>query len=76
MFSDTLLVEDKVSVIASDCHNLKGRSPDLFAGIEHAISLIGQQQASTLVKASLKRLLTIILFTKLVHICNAHASFK
>ena len=48
-FSEQLLIDQKVSAIASDCHNLKGRKPDLFAGFEHAKSIVGEQQASTLV---------------------------
>ena len=48
-FSEQLLIDEKVSAIASDCHNLKGRKPDLLAGFEHAKSIIGEQQASTLV---------------------------
>lgn len=48
-FSEQLLIDEKVSAIASDCHNLKGRIPDLHAGFEHAKAIIGEQQASTLV---------------------------
>jgi len=48
-FSEQLLIDEKVSAIASDCHNLKGRTPDLQAGFEHAKSIVGEQQASTLV---------------------------
>jgi protein-tyrosine phosphatase len=47
--AEALLIEEQVSVIASDCHNLKGRAPDLLAGFEHAQSLIGAQQAARLV---------------------------
>lgn len=47
--TEELLIADQVSAIASDCHNLKGRSPDLLAGFEHAKSIVGEQQASTLV---------------------------
>jgi protein-tyrosine phosphatase len=54
--AEELLLAEQVSVIASDCHNLKGRAPDLLAGFEHAKSLIGEQQASTLVKAMPKAL--------------------
>lgn len=48
-FAEQLLIDGKVSAIASDCHNLKGRKPDLLAGFEHAKTIIGEQQASTLV---------------------------
>jgi protein-tyrosine phosphatase len=48
-FSEQLLIDEKVSAIASDCHNLKGRKPDLLAGYEHAKSIVGEQQANTLV---------------------------
>ncbi|MCI2283781.1 tyrosine protein phosphatase [Colwellia sp. MSW7] len=48
-FAEQLLIDEKVSAIASDCHNLKGRKPDILVGFEHAKALIGEQQASTLV---------------------------
>lgn len=48
-FAEQLLIEDKVSAIASDCHNLKGRKPDLLAGFEHAKAIIGEQKANDLV---------------------------
>jgi protein-tyrosine phosphatase len=48
-FSEQLLIDEKVSAIASDCHNLKGRKPDLLAGFEHAKAIVGEQKASTLV---------------------------
>jgi protein-tyrosine phosphatase len=50
--AEELLVAGEVSVIASDCHNLKGRSPDLLAGYEHAKSLTGQVAAQKLVLAN------------------------
>ena len=34
--TEELLIADQVSAIASDCHNLKGRTPDLLAGVEKA----------------------------------------
>lgn len=48
-FSEQLLIDEKVSAIASDCHNLKGRKPDLLAGFEYAKTIVGEEQASTLV---------------------------
>ena len=48
-FSEQLLIDNKVSAIASDCHNLKGRKPDLRQGFEHAKSIIGEEKADTLV---------------------------
>jgi len=47
--TEELLLADQVSAIASDCHNLKGRSPDLLAGLEQAKSIIGDEKASLLV---------------------------
>jgi len=47
--TEELLVAGNVTAIASDCHNLKGRAPDLLAGFEQAITIVGEQQASTLV---------------------------
>lgn len=48
-FSEQLLIDNKVSAIASDCHNLKGRKPDLLEGFEHAKTIVGEQQANSLV---------------------------
>lgn len=48
-WSEQLILDQEVSAIASDCHNLKGRQPDLLAGYEHAKSLVGAEQADTLV---------------------------
>jgi len=48
-FSEQLLIDNKVSAIASDCHNLKGRKPDLLEGFEHAKTIVSEQQASSLV---------------------------
>lgn len=56
-FSEQLLIDEKVSAIASDCHNLKGRKPDLLAGYEHAKSIVGEQHASTLVNLIPKTLI-------------------
>lgn len=50
-FSEQLLIDEKVSAIASDCHNLKGRSPDLLAGFEHAKAIVGEQYACTLINS-------------------------
>jgi protein-tyrosine phosphatase len=47
--TEELLLADQVSAIASDCHNLKGRSPDLLAGVEHATTVIGKENALALV---------------------------
>jgi protein-tyrosine phosphatase len=47
--AEELLIEDQVSAIASDCHNLKGRSPDLLAGVEKAGTIIGKENALNLV---------------------------
>lgn len=47
--TEELLLADQVSTIASDCHNLKGRSPDLLAGLQQAQSIIGTEKATQLV---------------------------
>jgi protein-tyrosine phosphatase len=47
--AEELLIAGKINAIASDCHNLKGRSPDLLAGFEHAKNLIGEGAAQHLV---------------------------
>lgn len=51
-FAEQLLINNQVSAIASDCHNLKGRKPDLLAGFNHAKSIVGEEQASKLVNAN------------------------
>ena len=47
--TEALLKAGKVSVIASDCHNLKGRAPDLYDGYAKAVSVIGEIEANKLV---------------------------
>jgi protein-tyrosine phosphatase len=47
--TEELLEADEVSAIASDCHNLKGRSPDLLAGSEHAKNIIGNEKTNILI---------------------------
>jgi protein-tyrosine phosphatase len=47
--AEELLIAGQVSAIASDCHNQKGRSPDLLMGYQHAALLIGEKQAKQLV---------------------------
>jgi protein-tyrosine phosphatase len=54
--AEVLLVAGQVSVIASDCHNLKGRSPDLLAGYEHAKSIVGHKVALSLVNGNPKQI--------------------
>jgi protein-tyrosine phosphatase len=50
--SEELLIAGKVSAIASDCHNLKGRTPDLLKGYEVAKTIIGKKEARDLVSSS------------------------
>jgi protein-tyrosine phosphatase len=54
--AEKLLIAKQVSVIASDCHNLKGRSPDLLAGYQHAKSIVGHQAALSLVNGNPKNI--------------------
>jgi len=54
--TETLLVAGQVSVIASDCHNLKGRAPDLLMGYQHAKSTVGHQAALSLVTGNPKNI--------------------
>ncbi|MEP7706682.1 CpsB/CapC family capsule biosynthesis tyrosine phosphatase [Paraglaciecola sp. 25GB23A] len=49
--AEKLLEEGRVSAVASDCHNLKGRKPNLIEGVAAAELLIGQAQAQSLVNA-------------------------
>lgn len=46
-----LLVDGKVELMASDCHNLKYRPPNLGEGIQAAAKIIGQSQAEVLANA-------------------------
>ncbi|WP_076419913.1 CpsB/CapC family capsule biosynthesis tyrosine phosphatase [Colwellia sp. UCD-KL20] len=55
--TEQLLIENKVSAIASDCHNLKGRSPDLLHGVDKAKKLVGDDIALNLVNNSPKELI-------------------
>jgi protein-tyrosine phosphatase len=54
--AEELLVAGQVSVIASDCHNLKGRSPDLLMGYEHSKSIVGHKVALSLVNGNPKQI--------------------
>jgi protein-tyrosine phosphatase len=47
--AELLLQEGRVSAIASDCHNLKGRKPDLLSGFNTAVKTIGEDLARSLV---------------------------
>lgn len=47
--AELLLQEGRVSAIASDCHNLKGRKPNLHEGGLAAELLVGAEQVSHLV---------------------------
>jgi protein-tyrosine phosphatase len=46
--AEQLLEEGRVSAIASDCHNLKGRKPNLAVGFEAASVLVGQENADAI----------------------------
>ncbi len=52
-----LLNDDKVDLIASDCHNLKYRPPNLSDGINAAGKLIGHSHAETLARPAALNLL-------------------
>lgn len=55
--TEELLLAGEVTAIASDCHNLKGRAPDLLAGVDKAKTIITEENAFTLVNSSPKRLI-------------------
>lgn len=44
-----LLKQNKVELLATDCHNLKYRPPNLSQGVKAAAKIIGKTMASTLV---------------------------
>ncbi len=50
--TEDLLLADQVSAIASDCHNLKGRAPDLLAGVKKAKTIINEESVFRLVNSS------------------------
>jgi protein-tyrosine phosphatase len=50
--SETLLEQGKVSAIASDCHNLKGRMPDLRIGLDIAKNIIGAEPFQTIMNTT------------------------
>jgi protein-tyrosine phosphatase len=54
--AEELLIAGQVSAIASDCHNLKGRSPDLLTGFDLAKSILGHHKAFTLVNGNPKQI--------------------
>lgn len=47
--AEKLLIAGNVSAIASDCHNLKGRKPNLIEGVARAKQLIAESDANYLV---------------------------
>ncbi|WP_426357583.1 tyrosine-protein phosphatase [Pseudocolwellia sp. HL-MZ19] len=55
--TEELLEADEVSAIASDCHNLKGRAPDLLAGLEQAKKIINIRKALKLVQTTPQELI-------------------
>lgn len=56
--AEELLRAGQVTSLASDCHNLTSRSPDLFKGFELASKLIGKEKAAHLVINQPKELTT------------------
>lgn len=48
--AERLLLEDQVTVLASDAHNMRHRAPDLRPGLEKAAHLIGDAAARRLVE--------------------------
>jgi protein-tyrosine phosphatase len=53
-----LLKEGKVDVIASDCHNLKSRPPNLSEGLREAAKIVGESAAKEMGYVNPKRLIT------------------
>ena len=47
--SAKMLIEDKITILATDAHNIKRRPPSLLAGRNAAAELIGDQKANSLV---------------------------
>lgn len=56
--AEQLLLDEQVSAIASDCHNLKGRAPDLDKGFDSASKIIGIENAKRLTCGMPKALLS------------------
>ncbi|WP_016955311.1 tyrosine-protein phosphatase [Catenovulum agarivorans] len=55
--AEDLLVNNQVSAIASDCHNLKGRKPDLLSGFNKAAEVLGQTQSETITQLNPAKLI-------------------
>jgi protein-tyrosine phosphatase len=53
-----LLKEGKVDVIASDCHNLKSRPPNLSEGLREAAKIVGESAANAMVHELPRQLIT------------------
>jgi protein-tyrosine phosphatase len=51
-FAQRLLKDDNVSVIASDCHNLSHRPPNLKQGTKAAAKLVGKEKAIEMVTSN------------------------
>jgi protein-tyrosine phosphatase len=56
--AELLLQEGRVSAIASDCHNLKGRKPNLIEGVIAAQLLVGATQTEATVTSVPSQLIT------------------
>jgi protein-tyrosine phosphatase len=57
--AEQLLIENQVTAIASDCHNLKGRAPDLAFGVEKAKILLGDERVFYLTNTSPEKLINL-----------------
>lgn len=57
VLAETLLRSGRVTLLATDCHNLRYRPPDLGAGLAAAARLIGRDAAEALVLENPRRLL-------------------
>ncbi|WP_289029409.1 CpsB/CapC family capsule biosynthesis tyrosine phosphatase [uncultured Paraglaciecola sp.] len=58
IMAEQLLLDEQVSAIASDCHNVKGRAPDLDKGFDSASKIIGTEHAKRLTCGMPKALLS------------------
>ncbi|MCU4674815.1 tyrosine protein phosphatase [Catenovulum sp. 2E275] len=56
--AEQLLLDNHVHAIASDCHNMKGRAPDLLQGVTAASEIIGEKAALNLVSNQTQQLIT------------------
>lgn len=65
--AERLIRDEQVLAIASDCHNLKGRAPDLLDGVKHAKNICNEANALRLVYQNIEALISNNPLCKNIH---------